>query len=211
MVVVIGACIAPSGALAQSVELSAEDGAHCGEVVEEAAHDVSGGCEVGVGSTVNWSTFIHNGITEALTTSCESELVANLDEDGVGYVDTSDTTIHVNVGGCPIVVCDEPKTSAEPHSEIEWPVNGISEVGGGQEVMEMTFCIRPFNTAEGVFSTCTMDFDVAQDPATHVLTISVAGRACRENPAAELTAQWQTSGPNEVEIAHPHYPADYGG
>lgn len=207
------AFMAPAAAYGQSVELVDESsGLHCSNIVEEANHDVSSGCEVLANSFGDFTTIDHSsGISEVITTQCESELEISIHENGTGYIDTSDTTIHTSpppsFSPCPFTACDE---AAPNHSELEWPISGIFEHGGSREKMLMTFCLRVAPFAEGSFNAaCTIMVDGTQDPTTHVITFGANSAPCHEDPTDELSGTWITNGyHDEIELVHLHYPGD---
>jgi hypothetical protein len=206
------ACMATS-AFAQSIEIHPEDVAtHCSDVVVGASHDATGGCLVHAVSEDNAQTLTHNGISETVTSSCENEFRGRIGEDGTGYLLVDDDSIHTNPAtGCVITACDEPGATGT-HNELEWPISGLFETGGSREVMIVTFCIRPFNTAEGEGNTfCTIAVDIANDPVTHEQEFTANEEPCFETPALELTGHWLTEAVNQgnevdIEAEHIHYP-----
>lgn len=195
-----------ASASAQSVEMVDEaTGTHCGNVVEEANHGVSGGCMLVGASTVSTQTISHTGTSEVVTSGCETELTAHVGPTG-GYVSVDDTTIHTNPGaGCFLTPCDEPGAGSG-HPEFEWPLSGLFEYGGSQEALVATFCIRTSFSAEGEGNTfCTLIVDIAQTDHEQVLTADQ--QPCFENPSTELSGQWAATGESdELELLHIHYP-----
>jgi hypothetical protein len=199
--------IGPSTAGAQSVEVQDEtNGPHCGAVALGAGHAVGGGCEVHVVSdpAQPFQTFSHNGTSEAVTFSCASEFNVNLGEAGTGYIDADDLTIATNpLAGCVITACDE---AAPSHEELEWPIHSTTEPAAGIEQMRFTFCIRPFNTGEGIGNTpCTVTVDIVQ--ADHEQELRADSEPCEQNPAREISGHWFSETLDEgdevnVELAH---------
>jgi len=197
-----------TSAFAQSIELHPEDNAtHCSDVEEGAAHTATGGCLFHMVNDEDIETFQHTGVSEVLTNSCEIDLTGRIGEDGTGYFVTSDASIHTDGTDCFITPCDE---AAPSHVEVEWPINGMSEIGGSRSEIELTMCIRPFSTAEGSAGTrCTVSLVVTD--FAHQQELSADSEPCEESPLAELTGTWLTeavlgAGEVELEPEHIHYP-----
>jgi len=216
--------LSTTGANAQSVEVQDEQGFHCNEVVE-ASHDISGGCKLHLTGDFTW--FVHTGVAEMVTTTCETELWAHLNEDGNGYFAIDDTSIHTNIpAGCPITPCDEPATKeheykesrgeAGPevtHPEPPWPISATYEVGGGEEELVFTFCLRAESLEEGATGgVCTLSVHIDENEATHQQVLEALEDPCHENPGVEFTGTWIAEEPHnpdeedEIEIEHIHYP-----
>jgi len=207
-----------SSAFAQSVEVVNEDtGLHCGEVVEDdAGHNTSGGCQVRATNAPGTTavTFAHiAGSGEVATSSCANVFVANINEDGVGYIDVDAATITENEGtGCVIEPCDELETGTTPHADFEWPISGIAEFGVSREEMVVTFCIRNHaaGVPEGPVTPCTLEVNVTlEDPVPHQYEFRAVDEPCMENPILELSGHWLTDETfDEVELRHIHYPGE---
>jgi hypothetical protein len=215
---VTAAFMAPS-ASAQSIEIHGEGSAHCNDVAEIAPHGVAGGCLVHRVSEDNTVTFSHSGLSEAVTSGCQSEFTAHIGEDGTGYAAIDDSTISTNPGaGCPITACDEPGIyppdyypNEITHPEFPWPIVGFVE-SGGQVQMIYTFCIRASTLAEGGSGgTCTIAVDVVSVPSTHDQELTADSEPCFENPANEVSGHWLTEAiddgqEQDIELEHIHYP-----
>jgi len=202
-----------SSAFAQSVEVIHEDGVHCGEVVEDdAGHNTSGGCEVRATSVSGFTTFAHvPGSGEAQTSICQNIFVANINEDGVGYIDVDASTFLENeVTGCVIEPCDEAYTGTTPHADLEWPISGIAEYASSREELVFTFCVRNHAVAEGLGQPCTLEIDITlEDLATHTYELRATEEPCMENPIVEISWHLLTDETfDEIEINHIHYPGD---
>lgn len=215
----LAALIFSTGANAQSVEVQDEQGGvHCNDIVE-AGHDISGGCEVHLNGTFTW--FVHTGIAEMVTTTCESELLAHLDENGSGYFAIDDSSIHTDPNaGCPYTPCDEPATKmheheegeqkANPeitHPELPWPISATYEVGGAEEELLFTLCLRADLLEEGAAGgVCTISVHINETKTTHRQVLEALGEPCHENPGIEFAGTWTAEGPQEIEMEHTHYP-----
>lgn len=196
-----------TSAFAQSVEVVDEaTGSHCPDtVVVSAGHDVSGGCEITAASEEPAVTFAHiPAAGEIATSSCQSAFTANVSPRG-GYVDVDANTIQENEAtGCALEACDE---AAPSHAELEWPISGLTETGAGTETLTITFCIRVHSNFEGTGNTvCSIAVRVVQ--TAHAQELTAAETPCLENPSNELTGHWVTTGVDEVELNHIHYPGD---
>jgi len=196
-----------SSASAQSIEISAEDMGHCGNVTTGANHTVSGGCAVHAVSTANAVTLTHTATpSEVVTSSCTNEFTAHITEDGVGYMPINDNTITGANPPCTITECDE---AAPDHDEFEWPISGVAERAASREAILVTFCIRPIANpdVEGVGNgRCTVAVNFVTDPVTHVQTFTANETPCLETATNELSGSWQSEGSSEIELTHLHYP-----
>jgi len=205
-----------SSAFAQSVEVINEDTlAHCGEVVEDdAGHNTSGGCQVRATNELGTDavTFAHvPGSGEIVTSRCQNIFIANINEDGVGYIDVDANTILENEATmCVIEPCDETATGTTPHADYEWPISGLAEFGASREELVVTFCIRAHSNIEGPATPCTLEVNVTlEDPPTHQYEFRAVEEPCMENPAVELSGHWLTDETfDEIEINHIHYPGE---
>ena len=201
-----------SSAFAQSVEVENEvTGNHCGDVIEEGAHNTSGGCEVHATSESNAVTFAHIATGEMVTSSCQNEFRANISEDGVGYIDVDANTILENEAtGCVIEPCDEAETGTTPHADLEWPISGIAEYGASREELVVTFCIRAHSNIEGPATPCTLEVNVTlENLASHQYEFRAVEEPCMENPIVELSGHWLSDNvSSRVEIHHIHYPGE---
>jgi len=203
-----------SSAFAQSVEVENEVTAnHCGDVVEQAAHDTSGGCEIHITSESNLVFFAHIATGETATLSCQNEFRANISEDGVGYIDVdANTFIENEATGCVVEPCDEAEGGTTPHADFEWPISGITEFGASREELVLTFCIRNHaaGVPEGPATPCTMEVNVTlENLASHQYELRATEEPCMENPIVELSGHWLTdSVGSRIEIHHIHYPGE---
>lgn len=200
-----------TSAFAQSVEVINEDTEfHCPDTVIEEGHNVSGGCEIHASTEAPASTFAHiTGAGEIQTSSCENNLELNINEDGVGYIDVDQDTLHENEAtGCPLEACDEPAIGDTPHADLEWPITGMSETGASTEEITITFCIRNHANSEGTGNTpCTVALHITQ--TDHMQELQALEKPCEENPIIELTGHWLTNiERGQVRIEHIHYPGD---
>jgi len=207
-----------SSAFAQSVEVVNEDtGNHCGEVVEDdVGHNTSGGCQVRATNApgTGFTTFAHvPGSGEIVTSSCQNIFVANISEDGVGYIDVdANTFAESEVTGCVVEPCDEAEDGTTPHADFEWPISGIAEFGASREELVFAFCIRNHaaGVPEGPVTPCTMEINVTlEDPVTHQYEFRATDEPCMENPILEISWHLLTDETfDEIQINHIHYPGE---
>jgi len=199
-----------TSAFAQSVEVVDETAeSHCGDVTEETAHDVSSGCEVRILNVTPTTTTGHVASGEVVTSSCANNFVANINEDGTGYIDVDANTVVENeAGGCGLESCDEAEDGTTPHASLEWPIAGIAEYGLSREAMTLTMCLRNHIQTEGAGSQpCTLGIDIVQ--TGHQQDLTANEQPCMENPAVELTGHWVTDDEeDEMVINHVQYPGD---
>jgi hypothetical protein len=194
-----------TSAFAQSIEVVDEtNGGHCSDVSRGAGHTVSGGCLVHLTSEDSFLTFDHDGTSEVQTSSCANEYTAHIDEDGTGYIPTSDASISGPRPPCVVTPCDEDTLGAHP--ELEWPISGLFEYGGGLEGMLYTFCIRGSVPQESQGNTlCTVIADIVQ--TGHQQELSATEEPCFENSVHEITGHWLTEAVpvgSEVEVELDH-------
>lgn len=208
-----------TAAPAQSIEVHGEGSEHCSDVFEISAHSITGGCLVHRVSEENTVTFSHTGMTEVVTSGCQSEFTAHISENGTGYAAIDDSTIATNpAAGCPITACDEPGIypphyypNEITHPELQWPIVGFVE-SGGQLQMIYTFCIRASTLPEGAAGgTCTIAVDVVAVPDSHDQELTATEEPCFENPANEVSGHWVTEAidvgdEQDIELEHVHYP-----
>jgi len=204
-----------TSAFAQSVEVIDEaTSIHCADdIVETPGHDIGGGCELRMASETPFTTFIHVATGEFTTSICQSALIANINEDGIGYVDVDAATIVEDAAtNCFIEPCDEGEAGTTPHADFEWPIASVTEYGASREAAIFTFCIRAHNLTEGSTQTqvCTIETDITLDmEATHTYEIRAAEERCFENPAFEVSVHWLTTyHEDEIAVNHVHYPGD---
>lgn len=143
--VLAGSAIAAVNASAQ-VEIFDEDGEHCDPVTIQ-AHVALSGCRIEFQSTggVPLFAFIPPFGTVQLS-NCEVHFEGRMAEDGSGYVTQASLTSELPPWfPCTRTPCDESHPS---HAELLWPFH-LEEVGG-QETIEVAFCLRPSTNEEGV-------------------------------------------------------------
>lgn len=147
---------------------------HCSAVTFPVEHEAVGGCRVEFQSTGEVPFFVNvpgAGVVQLF--NCEWHLEARIGEVGEGYVTQATLTSHPAPSfPCTRTPCDEP---APDHSELAWPIQ--IEEAAGAETLEMAYCLRPINSAEGAdhFS-CTVHLELT-DLGSHDVEIGHPGEA----------------------------------
>ena len=152
------AALAVAGGTANAQREVSDEGSgeHCPPSTVASAHTADGGCVVELQS--EGGIPLHGYVPGKVTVfSCEWHLTARIGDDGEGYVTQAllfqDASSQIP---CTRTPCDEPTPS---HEEIPWPID-INEAGG-EESLELTFCMRPVFDAEGSGALpCTVHLEV---------------------------------------------------
>jgi hypothetical protein len=202
---------AASTAYAQTVEVSQEDGGHCGSVTL-VEHVPTGGCSLKAVWTQPTVLVRHiAGVGEVEFSQCGISFEMRINEDGHGYIYNQVFT--VNGGSCGRESCDE----VAPHHDLPWEAQFREPFGGlDQEILRVTFCLAAFDPgpAEGQTGTsCTVDitvthFEHAMEFSTPHFNLDHRGGAPCINlgGVVELTGHWVTQPsvfhPNSIEIHH---------
>lgn len=205
-----------STASAQTVELSQEDGGHCGPVTV-VNHIPTGGCSVRAVSTQPSVLVRHIvGVGEVEFSQCDNVFEARVDENGHGYI--YNQVLTPEGPPCGREPCDEPATSPNAHRNRPWEVQlREPENGQNQEILRVTFCLAAFSTPlgdEGQAGTpCTVDITVTH--IEHAMEFSTphfdefhnGGTPCLNlGGLIELEGHWVSAQnenhPNLIEVHH---------
>lgn len=133
----------PAAASAEVEVLSESQGTHCPAVTVD-VHHVEGGCHVEIASTQP-KYIVAFTPAPIVISNCNLHVEARIGEDGSGWVTAAAFTSPDPPTNppCTRAPCDEVNGT-----QIPWPFQ-LSEAGPGEEVGEMTFCMRTVASGPG--------------------------------------------------------------
>ena len=190
------AAMALTATSASAVEVSSEPGGvHCTATVLMSNHSVEGGCKIRAVSEEE--TKVQAQIAPGVwftVSSCEDQFEAAMGESGEGYLYNATTSGHAAGDPCTRTQCDEGEAGATPHAKMPWHLRLNSTTS-----MEVRFCLRTNNTAEGTAgTTCHTNVAVSISP-THRYEFSAKPSVCENNTNLRVIGHWN----QVVDAAHP--------
>ena len=195
LAVVAVAAAALGASSASAVEVSEEaTGDHCTATVLMSNHSVEGGCKFRAVSEEETKIQVQIAAGVWFTvSSCEDQFEAAMGESGEGYLYVT-TSGHAAGDPCTRAQCDEGEAGATPHAKMPWHLRLNNTTS-----MEVRFCLRTNNTAEGTAGiSCHTNYAVSISP-THRYELTAKPSVCENNTNIRFVAHWN----QVVDQAHP--------
>ena len=182
-----------------TISVNAEPGGPC-PAVSNISHVVTGGCHVNITSEGKVPLNAHiPGMGEIVISSCTVDLEARIGPDGEGWINRA--TFDTTDPACARRPCDELPMTFRP-----WRIH-FRETGAATEVTRVTFCLRTVSAGEGTAGQlCTLNVPLTTRATHHYGVTASPVQRCAELPVASITGDFQTAGPEHIEIIHPQPP-----
>ena len=165
-------------------------------------HAVNGGCHWEIQSEHHISLVVQTAGGPVTIMNCNWHLESQVGGNGVGYVTLAKLTNEPPPGtnpACTRKQCDEGQNG----TKIPWPFV-ISEVGVGNEVLELAFCLEP--VSDGAGTTCEVHLPL-DTPASHANEVGNNATYVCEAPLGAISFQnvhllGEADSLEDIEVAH---------